>query len=216
MEPCGSKLCTSWRSRHGWRVCVYLPRLLVYHSGTAVGSESSETFKVMERRLLKAITTPAMIVAILAGVVLATVQAPVDGRLAARQAWTGRAHSGVPRYTCRSCAALSGRRASTVGDVVPGVQRGTDLAVRRHRAACRSEAVLTRFLFTAACSAAHRRAMHDRTRLTTTPALANRWPTSFPRLPRHPAAAAGGRPRARSRRPSRRMVTEPKLQSPRL
>jgi protoporphyrinogen IX oxidase len=52
----------------------YLPRLLVYHAGTAVGSESSETFKVMERRLLKAITTPAMIVAILAGIVLATLQ----------------------------------------------------------------------------------------------------------------------------------------------
>ncbi len=52
----------------------YLPRLLVYHAGTAVGSESSETFKVMERRLVKAITTPAMIVAILAGIVLATLQ----------------------------------------------------------------------------------------------------------------------------------------------
>ena len=52
----------------------YLPRLLVYHSGTAVGSEASETFKVMERRLLKAITTPAMIAAVLAGVLLATLQ----------------------------------------------------------------------------------------------------------------------------------------------
>jgi putative membrane protein len=40
---------------------LYLPRLLVYHAGTAVGSEQSETFKVMERRLLKAIATPAMI-----------------------------------------------------------------------------------------------------------------------------------------------------------
>ena len=48
----------------------YLPRLFVYHSGVPVGSEASETFKVMERRLLRAIATPAMAVAIVAGVVL--------------------------------------------------------------------------------------------------------------------------------------------------
>jgi len=39
----------------------YLPRLLVYHAESAPGSQQSETFKVMERRLLRAITTPAMI-----------------------------------------------------------------------------------------------------------------------------------------------------------
>jgi putative membrane protein len=39
----------------------YLPRLMVYHRRTAVGGESSEIFKVMERRLLKAIMVPAMI-----------------------------------------------------------------------------------------------------------------------------------------------------------
>ena len=40
---------------------LYLPRLFVYHTAAAKGSEVSETFKVMERRLLKAIMTPAMI-----------------------------------------------------------------------------------------------------------------------------------------------------------
>ena len=40
---------------------LYLPRLFVYHAGAAKGSELSETFKVMERRLLRFITTPAMI-----------------------------------------------------------------------------------------------------------------------------------------------------------
>lgn len=40
---------------------MYLPRLFVYHAGTAVGSEMSETFKVMERRLYRGIITPAMI-----------------------------------------------------------------------------------------------------------------------------------------------------------
>lgn len=39
----------------------YLPRLFVYHVDAEVGSDQSETFKVMERRLLKAIMTPAMI-----------------------------------------------------------------------------------------------------------------------------------------------------------
>jgi len=48
----------------------YLPRLYVYHSTVAVGSEASERFKLMERRLLKAITTPAMVVTFAAGVVL--------------------------------------------------------------------------------------------------------------------------------------------------
>lgn len=42
---------------------LYLPRLMVYHQASAVGSETSETFKVMERRLLKAIMTPAMLAA---------------------------------------------------------------------------------------------------------------------------------------------------------
>lgn len=40
---------------------LYLPRLMVYHCNSETGSDQSETFKVMERRLLKAIMTPAMI-----------------------------------------------------------------------------------------------------------------------------------------------------------
>ena len=52
----------------------YLPRLMVYHSDSPRGSAGSETFKVMERRLLKAITTPAMIVTLLAGILLASIQ----------------------------------------------------------------------------------------------------------------------------------------------
>jgi protoporphyrinogen IX oxidase len=41
---------------------LYLPRLFVYHCDAAAGSASSETFKVMERRLMAAIMTPAMLV----------------------------------------------------------------------------------------------------------------------------------------------------------
>jgi putative membrane protein len=50
---------------------LYLPRLFVYHCEAAIGSVQSETFKVMERRLLKAIINPAMIVTWLAGLYLA-------------------------------------------------------------------------------------------------------------------------------------------------
>ena len=40
---------------------LYLPRLFVYHCAAEPGSAQSETFKVMERRLLRAIINPAMI-----------------------------------------------------------------------------------------------------------------------------------------------------------
>jgi protoporphyrinogen IX oxidase len=50
---------------------LYLPRLFVYHADAAPGSAQSETFKVMERRLLKAIMNPALIVVWLTGLWLA-------------------------------------------------------------------------------------------------------------------------------------------------
>jgi putative membrane protein len=50
---------------------LYLPRLFVYHCEADPGSRQSETFKVMERRLLKLIINPAMIVAWLLGLWLA-------------------------------------------------------------------------------------------------------------------------------------------------
>jgi protoporphyrinogen IX oxidase len=49
---------------------LYLPRLFVYHASAKPGSEQSETFKVMERRLLKFIMVPAMAVTWLAGIML--------------------------------------------------------------------------------------------------------------------------------------------------
>ncbi len=50
---------------------LYLPRLMIYHCNAEKGSVQSETFKVMERRLLKAIMTPAMIVSWVLGLYLA-------------------------------------------------------------------------------------------------------------------------------------------------
>jgi len=46
---------------------LYLPRLYVYHSKAEIGSEASETFKIMERRLLRAIMNPAMIASFVFG-----------------------------------------------------------------------------------------------------------------------------------------------------
>ena len=50
---------------------LYLPRLFVYHCDADPGSRQSETFKVMERRLLRAIINPAMIVTWVIGLWLA-------------------------------------------------------------------------------------------------------------------------------------------------
>lgn len=50
---------------------MYLPRLFVYHAGAEAGSDTSETFKVMERRLYRGITTPAMLATWIFGLWLA-------------------------------------------------------------------------------------------------------------------------------------------------
>lgn len=49
----------------------YLPRLFVYHTGAKPGSELSETLKLMERRLFRAIMNPAMMAVWLLGLWLA-------------------------------------------------------------------------------------------------------------------------------------------------
>src|SRR5579864_2295761 len=50
---------------------LYLPRLFVYHTETQPGSEGSERFKVMERRLLRGIINPSMIAVWILGPLLA-------------------------------------------------------------------------------------------------------------------------------------------------
>ncbi len=50
---------------------LYLPRLFVYHAEAPVGSVQSETFKIMERRLLRIIINPAMVIAWVLGLWLA-------------------------------------------------------------------------------------------------------------------------------------------------
>ncbi len=51
---------------------LYLPRLFVYHTQVDAGSDQSELFKIMERRLLRYIGTPAMIVTWILGILMIT------------------------------------------------------------------------------------------------------------------------------------------------
>jgi putative membrane protein len=50
---------------------LYMPRLFIYHTDAAPGSEQSETFKMMEQRLLKVIMNPAMMITWMLGLYLA-------------------------------------------------------------------------------------------------------------------------------------------------
>ena len=60
---------------------LYLPRLYVYHSMAPVESDRSEIFKVMERRLLRGIMTPAMLATWGFGLLLAGIPGVVDWRM---------------------------------------------------------------------------------------------------------------------------------------
>jgi protoporphyrinogen IX oxidase len=57
---------------------LYLPRLFVYHADAAAGSDKSETFKLMERRLLRGIMNPAMISTYVFGGLVAATPGIVD------------------------------------------------------------------------------------------------------------------------------------------
>ncbi|MCE3231857.1 MAG: coproporphyrinogen oxidase [Rickettsiaceae bacterium] len=52
---------------------LYLPRLYVYHTSAKSGGELDETLKIMERRLLRFIINPAMILTIIFGIILVTI-----------------------------------------------------------------------------------------------------------------------------------------------
>jgi putative membrane protein len=58
---------------------LYLPRLYVYHTKATPGSEMDETFKVMERRLLRGIINPASILTLLFGLALIMADGQIRG-----------------------------------------------------------------------------------------------------------------------------------------
>ena len=81
---------------------LYLPRLFVYHARAAKGSELSETLKVMERRLMRGIINPAMVLTWILGLTLATVgehwsEGWLHGKLALVLAMSG-IHGALSRW----------------------------------------------------------------------------------------------------------------------
>jgi putative membrane protein len=68
---------------------LYLPRLFVYHAQARIGSEQSETFKIMERRLLRGIMNPAMIAAYVFGILVLLTPEMIDNW------WSGWFHAKV-------------------------------------------------------------------------------------------------------------------------
>lgn len=59
---------------------LYLPRLYVYHSAATPGSDQAVTFAIMERRLLRGIMLPALVMTYGFGALLATTPGAVDWR----------------------------------------------------------------------------------------------------------------------------------------
>jgi putative membrane protein len=57
---------------------LYLPRLFVYHAEAPLGSDWAETFKIMERRLLRGIMLPAVVMTVFFGSLLVAVPGVVD------------------------------------------------------------------------------------------------------------------------------------------
>jgi putative membrane protein len=60
----------------------YLPRLFVYHCAVPPGGETSELFKMMERRLMGAIMRPALAMSLLSGILLL-----IAGQIELLQIW---------------------------------------------------------------------------------------------------------------------------------
>jgi protoporphyrinogen IX oxidase len=57
---------------------LYLPRLFVYHAGVPSGSDQAKIFVVMERRLLRGIMNPALVMVVVFGGLLAATPGVVD------------------------------------------------------------------------------------------------------------------------------------------
>ena len=108
----------------------YLPRLFVYHSQVAVGGEQDALFKVMERRLIRAIMNPAMIVAWALGITLVLTPGVVelDGRLVAREIRLRARHDLVPPPSQPGPEGDGTRRTAADRALLAGDERGADPA----------------------------------------------------------------------------------------
>ena len=123
---------------------LYLPRLFVYHCEAEPGSDQSETFKVMERRLLRAIVNPAMIAALVfGGILLANLDADQwrDGWLHAKLALVAGAVRHAPFDGPLAQGVRAGRK-HPPGEILPADERGPGRPDGRHRHSGGGQAVL--------------------------------------------------------------------------
>ncbi|MEO1198629.1 MAG: protoporphyrinogen oxidase HemJ [Pseudomonadota bacterium] len=90
---------------------LYLPRLFVYHAVASPGSEMSETFKTMERRLLRAIMNPAMAISWVLGLWIAVVVFNLAGGWLHAKLALVVALTGVHHYLARAVQSFAEDRA---------------------------------------------------------------------------------------------------------
>ena len=121
---------------------LYLPRLFVYHCEAEIGSKQSETFKVMERRLLKAIINPAMIVTWLAGLYLAWAGHWFSAGWLHGKLLLVLLLSGVHGFFARCVKDFAADRNTAKSEILSCYQRGTDYLDDRDRDFGGGEAVL--------------------------------------------------------------------------
>ena len=82
---------------------LYLPRLFIYHCDAPKGSQQSETFKVMESRLLNIIMTPAMVISWVLGLWLAWQSGFFSKSFSITRAWPhARRRLRLPKDVCIS------------------------------------------------------------------------------------------------------------------
>ncbi len=122
---------------------LYLPRLFVYHADAEAGSKQSETFKVMERRLLRGIMNPAMVLVWILGLLLALAGRLVACRLVANEILAGGRPDLDPSPVRPLAQGFRGRPKYPACPLLSLVERGADGADDRYRVPCSAEAVLT-------------------------------------------------------------------------
>jgi putative membrane protein len=97
---------------------LYLPRLFVYHAGVPIGSNRAAIFDVMERRLLRGIMVPALLMTYLFGALLAATPGIVDWR----QGWIWAKLALVLLLTVFQIALATWRRAFAAGRIPHSVR----------------------------------------------------------------------------------------------
>ena len=106
---------------------LYLPRLFVYHADAVKGSDVSQTFKVMERRLLKGIVNPSMIFVFLTGFTLVYLTGDWRDGLVEGEVRSGSGPGRPPWLLSRAACELSPRTA------IAGQLASTEFSMRCRR-----------------------------------------------------------------------------------